>query len=312
MPATNAPHQPGRAIALKLSALAVFSVMAAMVKAATAEVPAGQVVFFRAFFSIPVILGWLVLRGELRRGLVTRNVRGHFLRSLIGAVSMGLSFGGLALLPLPEVTAIGYATPIFTLILSALILGERFRLIRLSAVGLGLVGVVIMLWPRLGGAGAMEDGARLGAMLVLASTFTGAMAQIQIRQLVQTEHTAAVVFYFMTFASILSLCTLPFGWVMPSGEILVLMIGAGLVGGVGQALMTSSYRHAQASMLAPFDYTSMIFAIILGYVWFSDLPALMTLAGAALVVLGNVVVIWRERQLGIERARARAVGDPKG
>ncbi|MCB1341252.1 MAG: DMT family transporter [Pseudooceanicola sp.] len=312
MPETNSPHQPGKAIAFKLSAMAVFSVMAAMVKAATTEIPAGEVVFFRAFFSIPVILGWLILRGELTRGLVTRNIRGHFLRSLIGAVSMGLSFGGLSLLPLPEVTAIGYATPIFTLILSALILGERFRMIRLSAVGIGLVGVVVMLWPRLGGAGSLEEGATLGAILVLTSTFTGAMAQIQIRQLVQTEHTAAVVFYFMSFTSILALFTIPFGWVMPSGEMLALLIGAGLVGGVGQALMTTSYRYAQASMLAPFDYTSMIFAIILGYLWFSELPALVTLAGAALVVLGNVVVILRERQLGIERRRARSVGDPKG
>lgn len=311
MPETLSPHRPGLAIAFKLSAMAIFSVMSAMIKAATAEVPSGEAVFFRAFFAIPVILGWLVLRGELRRGLVTRNFRGHFLRGLLGTVGMLLSFAGLALLPLPEVTAIGYATPIFTMILAAVILGERFRLIRLSAVAVGLVGVVIMLWPRLGGAASLEQGAALGAVLILGSTMASAMVQIHIRQLVQTEHTAAVVFYFMTSAAVLSLFTLPFGWVVPSGETLALLIGAGLIGGVGQALMTSAYRYGQASMLAPYDYTSMIFAIILGYVWFSELPQAITLMGAALVIAGNVAVILRERYLGIERTKARSVSDPK-
>ncbi|MBJ6372017.1 DMT family transporter [Sedimentitalea arenosa] len=303
-------HRPGLAVLLKLSAIFLFTVMSAIIKATSDDVPPGEAVFFRSFFAIPVILVWLTLRGQLRNGLLTRNPMGHVWRGLLGTTGMGLTFAGLGLLPLPEVTAIGYATPIFTLILAALMLGERIRLIRISAVVLGLIGVLIMLWPRLGG-GTVQDGATLGAMLVLGATLTRALVQIHIRQLVQTENTAAIVFYFSVTASLISLLTLPFGWEMPSAETAALLVLAGLIGGVAQILVTSSYRFGPASMLAPYDYASMIFAILIGYVWFSELPTAVMLTGAALVIAGNILVIWREHQLGLERAKARSVTDPK-
>lgn len=303
-------HRPGLAVLLKLSAIFLFTVMSAIIKATSDDVPPGEAVFFRSFFAIPVILVWLTLRGQLRNGLLTRNPMGHVWRGLLGTTGMGLTFAGLGLLPLPEVTAIGYATPIFTLILAALMLGERIRLIRISAVVLGLIGVLIMLWPRLGG-GTVQDGATLGAILVLGATLTRALVQIHIRQLVQTENTAAIVFYFSVTASLISLLTLPFGWEMPSAETAALLVLAGLIGGVAQILVTSSYRFGPASMLAPYDYASMIFAILIGYVWFSELPTAVMLTGAALVIAGNILVIWREHQLGLERAKARSVTDPK-
>lgn len=302
-------HRPGLAVALKLSAIFLFTIMAALIKATSDAVPPGQAVFFRSFFAIPVILVWLALRGQLRNGLLTRNPMGHFWRGLLGTTGMGLTFAGLGLLPLPEVTAIGYATPIFTLILAALMLGERIRLIRISAVMLGLIGVLIMVWPRLGG--TAQEGATLGAVLVLGSTLTRAFVQIHIRRLVQTENTAAIVFYFSLTASLISLLTLPFGWTVPDPQVVSLLIFAGLVGGVAQILVTSSYRFGPASMLAPYDYASMIFAIIIGYVWFSELPTAVMLTGAVLVIAGNILVIWREHQLGLERGKARSVSDPK-
>jgi uncharacterized membrane protein len=128
--------------------------------------------------------------------------------------------------------------------------------------------------------------------------------------LVQNEHTAAIVFYFSATASVLSLLTLPFGWVVPTGQTAILLISAGLVGGVAQILVTSSYRFGSVSMLAPYDYTSMLFAIILGYVIFGELPTAMMLGGAALVICAGVLVIWREHQLGMERSKVRAVSDP--
>lgn len=304
-------HRPGLAVALKLSAVGLFTVMAALIKATSAEVPPGEAVFFRSFFAIPVIVVWLIARGELRNGLVSKQPMGHFWRGLLGTFAMGLTFAGLGLLPLPEVTAIGYATPIFTVILAALMLGETIRMVRISAVLIGLVGVLIMVWPRLGGVGSLENGATLGAMLILAATIARGFVQIHIRKLVQTEHTAAIVFYFSATASLISLMSLPFGWVMPQADTLALLILAGLIGGVAQILVTSSYRFGPASMLAPYDYASMIFAILLGYFWFGELPTAVMLIGAALVVAGNVLVIWREHHLGLERARARAVSDPK-
>jgi drug/metabolite transporter (DMT)-like permease len=302
-------HRPGLAVLLKLAAIFLFMVMAAIIKATSEIVPPGQAVFFRSLFAIPAIVAWLTLRGELRHGLIARSPVAHMWRGVLGTSAMALTFSGLGLLPLPEVTAIGYAAPIFTVILAAVMLGERIRLIRISAVGIGLVGVAIMVAPRLGG--DLADGATLGALMVLAATLMRALVQIHIRKLVQTDHTAAIVFWFSMTATVLSLLTAPFGWVVPDPETAALLIGAGLIGGVAQILVTTSYRYGQASMLAPYDYSSLVFAILIGLVWFGEVPTLVMLGGATLVVAGNVLVIWRERQLGVDRAKARSVTDPK-
>mgnify|MGYP000040882053 FL=1 len=138
-----------------------------------------------------------------------------------------------------------------------------------------------------------------------------ALVQVHLRQLVQNEHTAAIVFYFSVTASALALLTAPFGWVIPSAGTLGLLVAAGLIGGVAQILVTSAYRFGSVSMLAPYDYTSMLFAIILGYFLFDELPTALMLVGSSLVIVAGALVIWRERQLGMERSKVRAVSDPK-
>lgn len=313
MKAPSTQNKPGTAIALKLMAVFLFMVMAAMIKVATQSVPAGQAVFFRSLFAMPIIMAWLWQRGDMREALIPVNLMGHIWRGLFGTTAMALTFAGLGLLPLPEVTAIGYATPMFTVILAALMLGETVRLFRISAVALGLVGVMIVIWPRLSvDADALGTAGLIGAVCVLVASLLRALVQIHIRTLVKTEHTAAIVFYFSLTATVLSLLSLPFGWVVPSATDAMLLIGAGLVGGVAQILVTSSYRFGGASMLAPFDYASLIFAAIIGYFIFAEVPTLNMVAGAALVVLGGVLIIWRERQLGVDRKKARQVTDPKG
>lgn len=310
-PATS--HRPGTAIALKLVAVFLFIVMAAMIKQATQDVPAGQAVFFRSIFAMPIIVAWIWYQGELRAALVTQNVTGHVWRGLFGTSAMALTFAGLGLLPLPEVTAIGYATPIFTVVLAALLLGERIRLIRISAVAMGLFGVLIVIWPRLSiEANSLGAAGTIGALMVLAAALLRSLVQIHIRNLVRTEHTAAIVFYFSLTATALSLLSLPFGWVVPKVVDLSLLIGAGLLGGIAQIMVTSSYRFGAASMLAPFDYASLIFAALIGFVIFDEVPTLTMWIGAALVVLGGILIIWRERQLGKERRRVRAVSDTRG
>lgn len=303
--------RPSLGVGLKITAILLFTCMSAIIKSLADEVPAGESVFFRSFFAIPVILIWLAQRGKLKSGLKTKNPMGHVWRGLFGTTAMGLTFTGLGLLPLPEVTAIGFATPIFTVILAAVLLGEQIRLIRVTAVAVGLVGVMIILWPRFSNIGTMEQTATIGALLILMATMVRSLVQIHIRQLVQNEDTAAIVFYFSVTASILALFTLPFGWVMPDLQTFGLLVLAGLIGGVAQILITSAYRFGSASMLAPYDYTSMLFAILLGYVFFAELPTMMMLAGAALVISAGALVIWRERQLGMERGKARSVTDPK-
>jgi drug/metabolite transporter (DMT)-like permease len=271
-------------------------------------------VFFRSFFAIPVIFVWLALQRELPRGLKTTNPFGHFWRGLMGTMAMGLGFAGLGYLPLPEVTAIGYAAPILTVVFAAMFLGEEVRLFRISAVAMGVVGVLIVVYPRLtvisdDAAGYLEA---FGAMVVLGGAVFAALAQVFVRRLVNTEPTAAIVFYFSLTATALSLVTVPFGWVWPTPGETALLIGAGLLGGVGQILLTSSYREADASLVAPFDYASMIFALGIGYFVFAEVPTWPMLGGAALIVTAGILIIWRERQLGLERARQRKAMTPQG
>ncbi|MEL7277558.1 MAG: DMT family transporter [Pseudomonadota bacterium] len=302
--------RPLYGITLKLLSVAVFTAMAAAIKATADTIPTGQAVFFRSFFAIPVILLWLVWLRDLPHGLETKAPLGHLWRGLVGVSAMGLGFAGLGLLPLPEVTAIGYARPLITVILAAMFLGEVIRLFRMSAVLLGLVGVLIVLSPRLSGFGAGPE--TYGAVLVLMSAVLAALAQVFVRKLVQTETTSAIVFYFSVTASVISLTTLPFGWVWPVWEDAALLIGAGVLGAIGQILMTSSYRYAETSVIAPFDYASMLLAIAVGYWVFNEVPTGTVLAGASLVVAAGLLIIWREHRLGLERGKARRLLTPQG
>jgi drug/metabolite transporter (DMT)-like permease len=305
---------PLRGIGLKVLSVSVFTLMAVCIKAAAPETPPGQAVFFRSAFAIPVILGWLVWTRNLAHGLDTTNPMGHLWRGLVGTTAMGLGFTALGLLPLPEVTALGYAAPLLTVIFAAMFLGEQVRAFRLSAVALGLVGVVIVLSPRLT-ITDVEVASKLqtiGAMAALLGAVFAALAQVFVRKLVHTEQTAAIVFYFSLTASILSLATLPFGWVVPGLSQAALLVGAGILGGVGQILLTESYRHAETSVIAPFEYVSIILALALGYVVFSEVPTGTMLGGAALIVAAGLFIIWREHKLGLERAKAREVITPQG
>ena len=147
---------------------------------------------------------------------------------------------------------------------------------------------------------------RVGAMAALLGAVFAALAQVFVRKLIHTEKTATIVFYFSLTASLLSLLTLPFGWVVPAPREAVLLVGAGLLGGVGQILLTESYRHAETGVIAPFEYVSMLLALVLGYTIFGEVPTRSMLIGAALIVAAGLFIIWRERRLGIRARRRRA------
>ncbi|MDO5640874.1 MAG: DMT family transporter [Paracoccus sp. (in: a-proteobacteria)] len=308
---------PIRGILLKCLSVFVFTLMAAIVKK-TSEgafgVPPGEQVFFRSFFAIPVILLWLAWRRELRTGLRTHRPIEHFYRGMIGTTAMALGFWALALLPFPEVIAIGYASPLLVVVFAAMFLGEDVRLFRLSMVGLGLAGVLIVLSPQIGlGTKGQPDLARaLGAVVALAGAACAALAQIFVRRMVQQEQTAAIVFWFSVTSSVLGLMTLPFGWVLPDTGTLALLVVMGLLGGIGQIFLTSAYRHGEASLIAPFEYVSMILSVAIGWFIFDEAATPVMLAGASLVILAGVLIIWRERQLGLERNRQRKAMSPQG
>jgi drug/metabolite transporter (DMT)-like permease len=185
---------------------------------------------------------------------------------------------------------------------------------------MGLIGVMIVIAPRLSvQSEAVSAAATWGALMVLVASILRALVQIHVRRLVRTDHTAAIVFYFSVTASTLGLLTWPVAlaigfeplqWTWPAMWVLSLLVLSGLIGGIAQIMVTSSYRFGGASMLAPFDYASMIFASIIGYVAFNEVPTGPILLGASLVIAGGVLIIWRERQLGLDRAKSKPTVPP--
>lgn len=304
--------RPIRGILYKIISVTLFIIMASLVKLISGQVPPGQIVFFRSLLALPVIVAWLVWRKELRTGFTMVNPLGHFWRGLVGTVAMGMGFAALAFLPLPEVTAIGYAAPLLVVIFASMFLGEEVRLFRLTSVFVGLIGVLIVLSPRLSVGSEVSQIQALGAVLALTGAVFVALAQVTVRKLVATETTSAIVFWFSVTGAILALLTVPFGWVLPSLGQAAGLVLIGLLGGVAQIFLTSSYREADASLVAPFDYVSIMFALAIGYWGFDEVPTRTMLLGAAIVIAAGILIIWRERQLGLKRAAQRKAMTPQG
>lgn len=303
---------PLRGITLKVISVCFFVIMATLLKA-TETIPVGELVFFRCFFAILPVVGWLVWRRQLRSALYTKNPVGHVVRALVGASSMGLGFFALTRLPLPEATAIGYAAPLLIVVFSALLLKERVHVFRWTAVIVGLFGVVIILWPRLAlftSGRALGNDESIGAIAAFGGAILTAFALMQVRRLTRTERTEAIVVYFFISASVLSLMTVPFGWAVPTPQQAVLLIGAGFAGGFGQLLMTSSYRYADMSVIAPFEYVSLLLTLVIGFVIFGDVPTLAMIVGAVIIVASGIAVILREHYLGLDRVKARVANTP--
>lgn len=296
-----------KGILLKLVSALLFAVMSALIRWLGEIVPLGQVVFFRSAFAIVPVVIIYALRGELMTAVRTGRPFGHFGRGLVGIAGMFLSFAALARLPLANATAIGFAAPLITVALAALVLKERVRIYRWSAVGVGFVGVLVMLVPYLDLSSTAAGGSTqtIGAVLGLAAAFCNAGSVIQTRRLTDSETTSAIVLYFSLICAVGGLLTLPFDWHHPTGRELAALIAIGMIGGVSHLLLTESYRFAPTSVVAPFDYTSIFWAFVLGYAMFGEVPSALVFVGAAIIALAGLFVIWRERQLGIGRSRIR-------
>ena len=294
-------------ILLKVISVSFFVLMAALIKESSKMVPAGEAVFFRSFFSLPIIFGWLWLSGQMASGLKVVSFFDHFWRGLVGTLAMAFMFLGLGLLPLPEVTAISYSAPILTVVFAAAMLREKVRLIRFTAVFMGFIGVLIILYPRLSVISLEQKFSfeARGALYVLLGATFMALAHIFIRKLTKTETASAIVFYFTISSCFWSALTVPFGWVIPNMFTFGILILAGLLGGFGQIFLTTAYKYSEASMVAPFEYISILFAIVLGYFVFGELPTLTVLVGSLVVISAGILIIWREHRLGVERARNR-------
>jgi drug/metabolite transporter (DMT)-like permease len=183
-------------------------------------------------------------------------------------------------------------------ILAALVLAERVHVYRWSAVVLGFIGVLIIAGPE----GGVSPSALYGAFFALAGAGLTAIAMIFLRRMSAHEHSITIAFYFMLTSAGVALFTASFGWNMPTRWEASVLIFTGLAGGVGQLFLSFSYRFSEASALAPFDYAAIIWAVALGYVLFGELPAPQVWLGGAIVIAAGLLILWRERKLGRDRA----------
>ncbi|WP_435171094.1 DMT family transporter [Falsirhodobacter sp. 1013] len=297
-------------ISFKLLAALCATLMLACVKGLDGQIPTGEVVFFRSFVALVPLVIWVTLQGNILASLRTRNLGGHLVRGMSGTGGMFFNYLALAYIPLADATALSYAAPLFTVILAATLLGEKVRLYRWSAVAVGFFGVLVMLSPYLEVGGRSMDRAMLiGGICGLTAALCSATSSVQIRHLNGKEHPAAIVLYFSLMTTLIGLATAAFGWVMPTPTQLALLVGCGIFGGLAQILMTLSLKHAHASLLAPFDYTTLIWSVTIGIVFMNQFPSSATLIGAAFVVAAGLFTFWRESRLASSPARVKVAAN---
>ena len=273
-----------------LLAVALFSVMDAMVKWLGAGYPTVQIVFFRCVFAF-VPLAFLISRsGGLRLALRVRQRRRMAERCLFGLGSMLLFFYSFSAMRLADAIAISFAAPIIVTALSMPLLGEPVGWRRWLACAAGFAGVLVMVGP---GSGSFEP----VALIALLATLLLALAQLWTRRLSKSESNAALVLYVTALTATATGLALPFVWVTPSLPDLALLAGTGLIGGTALIVLTQAFRLSEIAMLMPFNYTAMIWATAFGWLVWDEVPGLGTWTGFALVLASGLYIVHREAQL---------------
>lgn len=278
----------GLGILLRVIAMFCMAGLAAVVKWCSSKgVPVLEIIFFRnAFAFVPVLI--YVSRTSGFGVLKTKRPGAHLARSLIGLVGMICGFTAVSLLPLTQSTALSFSSPLWMTALGAMILKERVGPHRWAAVAVGFVGVLVMVHPD------PSHMAVLGTTMALIGAVGAAGAMITIREIGRTEPGPTIVFYFTLAGMVLGLASLPFGWVIPDMATLGLLIFGGLLGGTGQLFLTEALRRAQVGVVAPFDYTQLIWASMLGFLIWGELPQTLTIVGAVIVAGSGVYILLRE------------------
>lgn len=288
-------------IMLRIGSTIAFAGMVACIKALGESVPLGQVVFFRSVVALLPLVAFLWWHGGFPRGLRTARPFGHIARCLMGAAAMFTSFATIRLLPLGEATMLSYLAPVMLSLTGWAVLGERLDSRRLGGVALGLAGVAAFSVPAF--SGTLAPGALVGLALGLVTAALTAGALIQVRRLTLAgESAGSIAFWFAVVSALSGLVTLPLGWTMPDLRQAMLLVSAGLAGGVAHILMTLSFRHAEAAALAPFEYLSVLWAVMLGFAVFAELPGWSFLAAGPLILAGAVIATPSSRRGGGERS----------
>ena len=301
LPAPGLREARRHAILCVLAASATFTVGAAVVKALTVHVPVLEIVMVRSLVGFLAMLPVLWRHGGIA-ALATRRPAGHVLRTVYGFIATVTAVYGYAVLPLASMTALGFAMPLFLTILSVPLLGERVGWRRSLAVLAGLGGVLTILRPWRDGHGALPAAATL---FVLGGVAAWALAMISIRKMGEAgEKNVTIVAWYSLGTAILSgLAALPH-WTTPTGGQLGELVVAGLLSGVAQLLMTEGYRSGETTLVAPFEYGAILYAILLGAAFWGEWPDATSLLGVAILVAAGLYIWHREVTLGAQRRPA--------
>jgi drug/metabolite transporter (DMT)-like permease len=284
-------QQPLAGIALRLLTALLLAIMFALVKlAATRGVNVVESLFYRQCGSALCATGF-VASGSGFRSLRTQRVWAHVGRMALGVSAMGFNFLAFILLPLAEATTIGFSVPIFSVVLAAVVLHEPTGKWRWGAVAAGFAGVVLIIQPGSG------DVPLLGASVALTAAFLTASVTIVIRRLGRTERAATTVFWFAVSSLVpLGLTMLFFGH-SHDGATWMIVAGLALAGGLAQLTLTGALRLAPIALVMPMDYTSLLWAVLLGSWIFGELPTPWIWIGAPIIIASGLVIVWREHRL---------------
>jgi drug/metabolite transporter (DMT)-like permease len=278
-------------IALRLLTALLLAIMFALVKlAATRGVNVVESLFYRQCGSAIAAVAFVAAVPGFR-SLRTQRVGAHVSRMLLGVVAMGLNFLAMILLPLAEATAIGFTVPIFATVLAALLLGEPTGRWRWGAVAGGFLGVLLIIQP---GSGEVPT---TGAAVAIAAALLTASVTIVIRRLGATEKASTTVFWFAVSSLVpLGLLMLRYGTVHDA-QTWGILAGMALAGGLAQLTLTGALRLAPVALVMPMDYTSLLWATLLGAWIFSEIPTPWTWVGAPIIIASGLVIVWREHRL---------------
>lgn len=265
-----------------------------------------EVAFFRNLFGLAFMLPWLVSAGLA--GLRTRRIGLYLLRCVLGLGSMLCWFTALAWMPIAQAVALSFTAPIFATILAAVFLKETVRLRRWSATTAGLVGVMVILWPQL----AAPGGATLsgGALLAILSTILSVVVSLIVKRLSATESANAIVTYMVLIMTPMSLVPALLHWTWPPVHTWFWLVAMGGLGSLGHLCYVRAFAMADASAVMPYDYTRLLFAAVIGWAAFGELPTTYTWAGAAIIVASAIYIARREAQLRQTAATHAALSAP--
>ena len=284
-------QRPVHGIGFFLAAILLISVVDTVCKIYTTDLHAVQLVW-GYFLGINITLAvYFLIRGERpSRLMATRRLALQLGRPAFLVGSITTLFIGLTYLPIAEATAIGFTAPLFITALSVPILKEKVGLHRWAAVILGLAGVLVIVRP----GGGLWHWASL--MPLIGAVFF-ALFQLATRVLASTERTNTTLFYTGAGGMIWTSLLVPFFWVPPTGLHWLVFFLTGVMGALAHLCMISAFNRAEASLLAPYNYSKLIWVAVLGYLVFGDIPSTNMWAGSAVIMAAGVYVAYRERRL---------------